>query len=90
MPLLQDIKAKSINTVRNQLLEHPKVRENFTQSLVITDAGPVLRSRAEVIVSSTGIRPVDESLDKGLRENAEALRDELERKFHAAAQALAS
>jgi len=57
-PELRKIKAPGVNFVRNKLLEHPEQRplrrENFTQGLVFTDSGPVLRATGATIRSATG------------------------------------
>ncbi len=86
-PHLERMRAHRIRAVRNQLLEHPERQgQNFTQGLVITNAGPVLRSREAIIDGATGeVRPSDDTVDQGLQATAIKFRDEMKLKFDKAA-----
>lgn len=81
-PNLQRIEAKSIREVRNLLIEHPEHGSpvpNYTQRLIVTDTGPVLKSSTVVIRVATGrSEPDEDSVDRGLYVNAEEFRRELE------------
>ncbi len=64
--------------VRHDLIEHPKTLKAHEPSLVITDAGPILRTNVAAIKPDGKSGPTAESLDRGLFVNAEELRDRLE------------
>jgi hypothetical protein len=83
-PALTRVDAHDITIVRNNLIEHPEAKgsRNFTSSLMITAAGPVLRSPGAIVRVATGrVDPLDDSKDQGLFTAAENLRDELQRRF---------
>jgi hypothetical protein len=72
--------APGVRNVRNKLIEHPERPDsgNFLQHIVVTDAGPVLKSSSMVLHSATGrTEPESESVDRGLFINAQELHDEL-------------
>lgn len=84
LPHLPKIKARLVNVVRNNLIQHPEQKgsQDFTMSLVVTQSGPVLRSRAVVLRSASGhTEPSAESKDQGMYTAAEELRRELETKI---------
>jgi hypothetical protein len=70
---------RGVNFVRNHLLEHPdRFGGNFRQHVVITHAGPVLKSSTMVIRTETGrTEPDSESVDRGLFVNAQEFHEEL-------------
>jgi hypothetical protein len=77
---LRSIDAPGIRLVRNLLVHHPedgKSKANYSQTLVVTDDGPVLKSSAFAIRADR-IEAVPESIDRGLYRNAEEFRDVLE------------
>lgn len=79
-PGFSNFDAPGVRSVRNQLLEHPEKPDgrNFRQHLVVTDAGPVLKSPTIVLRTSTGqTEPGSESVDRGLYINAREFHDEL-------------
>ncbi len=81
-PKLRKINAKSIRDVRNLLIQHPDKRRpvpDYRQRLIVTDAGPVLKTTIFLSRGATGRSGPDEvSVDRGLYVNAEELRGELE------------
>ncbi|MDQ3258431.1 MAG: hypothetical protein M3R15_31855, partial [Acidobacteriota bacterium] len=81
-PNLRKINAKSIRDVRNHLIQHPDKRRpvpDYQQRLIVTDAGPVLKTTTFLIRGATGRSgPDEDSVDKGLYVNAEELRRKLE------------
>ncbi|MGH3766622.1 MAG: hypothetical protein ACRDS0_16890 [Pseudonocardiaceae bacterium] len=83
-------KSEGVGFVRNHLIQHPENKEkNFTQGLVITNSGPVLRSHGAIIDGATGeVRPSDDTKDQGLYVTAVKLRDEMQRKFESATTAI--
>jgi hypothetical protein len=97
-PSLGTIEAEGIRDVRNQLIQHPErgyedsdmYRRRFTQGLVVTDSGPVLRTTEMAIKSATGETiPTDSSVDKeGLYVTAGKFRDELQAKLNQAIKLL--
>lgn len=89
-PELAPVRALGVTIVRNHLLEHPERHgQNFTQGLVVTDAGPVLRSSGVVLKGATGeVLPADDTVDEGLYVTATRLRDELEVELDNAIRAL--
>lgn len=91
-PGFTGLRAKGIRDVRNQLLEHPENQGgNFQQVLIVTNAGPVLKSATYVVRSSTGMsEPGDESTDRGLFVNAQELHEELLKLFAATRSTLPS
>ena len=82
--------AEGVGSVRNHLIQHPEKKEkNFAQGLVVTNSGPVLRSREAIIDGATGeVRPSDDTRDRGLYVTAAKLRDEMQRKFEKAVAAI--
>ena len=87
-PGLGQVEARGVLDVRNHLIEHPEqVSKNFARHLVITSAGPVLKSSSIVVRTSSGnIDPADESMDRGLFVNAQELHDQLTDRVRAALQ----
>jgi hypothetical protein len=83
-PLLREVKATAIRVVRNHLIEHPEHRPSpdYTQSLIITDDGPALKSTTFVIRGNPPRAGVsEEDPDRGLFVNAEAFYRELDAVF---------
>jgi len=74
-PNLREIKAEGIRKVRNLLIQHPEdagAAANYEQSLIVTDDGPVLKTRAVVIKGNPQrVSATNESVDRGLYVNAE-------------------
>jgi hypothetical protein len=73
-PKMRKLNAKGIRDVRNLLIEHPedgKPCANFSQTLVVTDHGPILKT-TEFRVSGVTQRSsaTSTSLDRGLYINA--------------------
>ena len=98
-PGLDEIKTDGVRDVRNHLLQHPEknfkssdnCRQRFTQGLVVTSSGPVLRTTEFAIKSATGeVIPTESTEDKGLDITAKEFRDELQKKFHRAVRSLTS
>lgn len=94
-PRFREIKAKGVTFVRNKLIEHPEEspfrRENFTQGLVVTDSGPVLRTTGAAVKVATGeVVPAGDTEDEGLDVTAGKLRDELQENFDQAVRSLTS
>jgi hypothetical protein len=87
---VERVTATGIRRVRNELLEHPEdFEQNFKQGLIVTDAGPVLRTMGAVVRVGTGeVLPGDDTIDEGLSVTAADFRDELQRKFDQAIAAL--
>lgn len=81
-PNLRKIDSRGIREVRNHLIQHPEGRKqspDYRQSLVLTDAGPVLKTSEIWIDFTTGrTRPVKESLDRGLYVHAKEFYCDLE------------
>ena len=79
-PGFSNFDALGVRSVRNQLMEHPERSDsrNFRQHLVVTDAGPVLKSSTMVIRAATGrAEPDSDSVDRGLFVTAQEFHDEL-------------
>lgn len=76
------IEAKGVRDARNLLIEHPEHRKgaaDFSQRLVVTDDGPVLKSSGVIIRGPTPrVEASADSLDRGLFVNATELLQELE------------
>jgi len=81
-PSVCKIKGRSIRDVRNHLIQHPEKRKpvpDYRQRLIVTDAGPVLKTSTVLVRGATGRSEPDEaSVDRGLYVNAEELRGELD------------
>ena len=81
-PGLGRLDAKRVREVRNLLIEHPedgKPNPNFSQSLMVTDDGPALKTSEFLVSRATGrVTATESSLDRGLYVNAEEFRAELE------------
>ena len=80
--------AKRAREVRNLLIEHPeggKPTPNFSQTLIVTDDGPALKTSEFRVSGATGrVTATESSLDRGLFVNAEEFRIELENLLTAA------
>jgi hypothetical protein len=89
-PHVERVTATGVRRVRDELIEHPEdFEQNFKQGLIVTDAGPVLRTMGAVVRVGTGeVHPSDDTIDEGLYVTAAAFRDELQRKFDHAIAAL--
>jgi hypothetical protein len=76
------LEAKSIREVRNLLIEHPedgRPAPNFSQSLMVTDDGPTLKTSEVLMQGGSGrVTAAESSRDRGLYVNAEEFRVELE------------
>jgi hypothetical protein len=87
-PGLGYVKARAVTLVRNNLIEHPedvKKDPNFTNVLVLTSSGPVLRPLAVTLRLDVGnFDSHPDGTDQGLFAAARELREELERRFNAA------
>lgn len=81
-PGLGKLDAKGVRDVRNFLIEHPErgwPSPNYSQTLIVTDDGPTLKTSEFLVRGATGrVTATETSLDRGLYVNAEELRAELE------------
>ena len=87
-PKLREIKSTGIRNVRNLLIQHPedaKAVPNYEQSLIVTDDGPVLKTKEALISGSPQrVSATSGSVDRGLYVNAEELRSKMEQCLRAA------
>jgi len=81
-PRLRKLEAKGVRDVRNLLIEHPedgRPTPNFSQTLIVTDDGPALKTSEFLVSGATGrVTATESSIDRGLYINAEEFRAELE------------